>query len=107
MPAAESLWDTTPECPLGRTLDVLRGKWATLIVHELLAGPRRFGDLRAALPGASAKTLAERLRILEHQGVATRTVHAEVPPRVVYALTPRGRALESVMRVMWDWGAAD
>lgn len=62
---------------------VLDGKWSTLIIRELLHGLRRFGELRAALRIGSPKTLTERLRIPEHPGVLTRTVHVEVPPRVV------------------------
>ena len=86
------------------TLSVLEGKWATLVVRDLLSGPKRFGELRALLGGPSAKTLTDRLRALEHRGVLTRTVHAEVPPRVVYELTPRGRSLEPVLQAMLAWG---
>ena len=93
------------DCPLSRALRVVEGKWSTLIIRELLDGPKRFGELRKALDIGSAKTLTERLRILEHHGVLTRTVHAEVPPRVVYALTPQGEAFRSVMDAMWAWGA--
>ena len=74
---------------------------------ELLSGPKRFTELRVALAIGSAKTLTERLRILEHQGVLTRTVHAEVPPRVVYALTERGLSFRSVLEAMAAWGEAD
>lgn len=91
-------------CGVERTLQVLDGKWTTLVVRELLAGPQRFGQLRTALGQPSAKTLTERLRALEHQGVLTRTVYAEVPPRVVYELTERGHSLRSVLHAMLDWG---
>ncbi|PTA47482.1 helix-turn-helix domain-containing protein [Micromonospora sp. RP3T] len=91
-------------CGVERTLRVLDGKWTTLIVRELLTGPKRFGELRTALGGPSAKTITDRLRVLEHQGILTRTVHAEVPPRVVYALTDRGRSLRSVLDAMLVWG---
>lgn len=94
-------------CPVERALDVLSGKWTTLIVRELLTGPKRFGELRSALGSPSPKTITERLRILEHQGVLTRTVHAEVPPKVVYALTDRGETLRSLLEAMMDWGIAD
>ena len=77
----------TAGCPIEHALLVLDGKWSTLIIRELLTGPKRFGELRKRLNIGSPKTLTERLRILEHQGVLTRTVHAEVPPRVVYELT--------------------
>jgi DNA-binding HxlR family transcriptional regulator len=97
----------TAGCPIERALLILDGKWSTLIIRELLTGPKRFGELRAALGIGSPKTLTERLRILEHQGVLTRTVHAEVPPRVVYELTDRGRSFRSVLAAMAEWGDAD
>lgn len=93
-------------CGVERTLQVLDGKWTTLIVRELLGGPRRFGELRTALGNPSAKTITERLRTLEYQRVITRTVHAEVPPRVVYALTERGESLRPVLLSMLAWGDA-
>jgi DNA-binding HxlR family transcriptional regulator len=97
----------TAGCPIEHALLVLHGKWSTLIIRELLSGPKRFGQLRTTLAIGSPKTLTERLRILEHQGVLTRTVHAEVPPRVVYALTDRGRRFRSVLEAMAAWGEAD
>lgn len=92
------------DCGVGRCLRVLDGKWTTLVVRELLSGPKRFGELRTALGSPSAKTLTERLRALEHQRMLTRTVHAEVPPRVVYELTERGQSLRPVLLAMLDWG---
>jgi DNA-binding HxlR family transcriptional regulator len=97
----------TAECPVERALLVLDGRWSVLIIRELLTGPKRFGELRSGLGIGSPKTLTERLRILEHQGVLTRTVHAEVPPRVVYELTERGRGFRSVLEAMAAWGEAD
>jgi DNA-binding HxlR family transcriptional regulator len=97
----------TAGCPIERALLVLDGKWSTLIIRELLTGPKRFTELRTALAIGSPKTLTERLRILEHQGVLTRTVHAEIPPRVVYALTERGQSFRSVLEAMAAWGEAD
>ena len=94
-------------CGVERTLEVLDGKWTTLILRELLPGPRRFTELRTALGGPSPKTLTDRLRVLEHQGVLTRTVHAQVPPRVVYELTARGHSLRSVLVAMLEWGERD
>ena len=93
----------TANCPVERALLVLEGRWSVLIIRELLLGPKRFGELRAALGMSSPKTLTERLRILEHHGVLTRTIYAEVPPRVVYELTDRGRGLRSVLDAMAVW----
>lgn len=96
-----------PECGVERTMDVLGGRWTTLIVRELLGGTRRFSELRRALVRISPKTLTARLRDLETQGVLTRTVYAEVPPRVDYALTPRGEALGEIIAAMARWGSAE
>ncbi|HET7048721.1 MAG TPA: helix-turn-helix domain-containing protein [Solirubrobacteraceae bacterium] len=105
----DPLLDSRPtrSCPIERALLVLDGKWSTLIIRELLSGPKRFGELRAGLGISSPKTLTERLRILEHQDVLTRTVYAEVPPRVVYELTDRGQSFRSVLEAMAAWGNAD
>lgn len=97
----------TTGCPIEQALLVLDGRWSVLIIRDLLAGPKRFGELRDSLEIGSPKTLTERLRILEHQGVLTRTVHAEVPPRVVYALTERGQSFRSVLEAMAAWGDRD
>jgi DNA-binding HxlR family transcriptional regulator len=96
--------DPIGSCGVARTLQVLDGKWTTLIVRDLLTGPQRFSELRAALDNVSAKTLTDRLRALEHQGILTRTVHAEIPPRVVYKLTEQGQSLQSVLYAMLQWG---
>lgn len=97
----------TSGCPIERALLVVDGKWSTLILRDLMTGPKRFGELRASLGVGSPKTLTERLRSLEHHGVLTRTVHAEVPPRVVYELTERGHSFRSVLESMAEWGGAD
>lgn len=96
-----------PECPIARFLTVLDGPWATLIVRELLTGPKRFTELRTALPGISPKTLSSRLKRLEHTGLATRTAYAEVPPRVEYELTPAGGRLDTVLATMAEWAERD
>lgn len=93
-----------PACSVERTVDVVSGKWTTLIVRELLHGTRRYGELRSALTGVSPKTLTDKLRDLEDHGILTRTVHPSVPPKVEYTLTEKGRALEGVIRAMQTWG---
>ena len=96
---------STLGCPIDRTLQAVGGRWATLIVRNLLShSPRRFGELRAGLPGISPKTLTAQLRHLEAAGVLTRHAFAEVPPRVEYRLTERGRHLEPILLAMWEWG---
>lgn len=93
-----------PECGVERFLLLLDGPWATLIVRELLVGPLRFSELRSKLKGISAHTLTHRLRKFETSGLVTRTVFAEVPPRVVYELTPLGASLQPLLYAMNDWG---
>ena len=93
-----------PCCGVARFLLLLEGPWASLIVRELLAGPRRFTELRSALLGISAHTLTHRLRQFETAGLVVRTAYAETPPRVVYALTPQGEELRAVFDAMRVWG---
>lgn len=92
-----------PECGVARFLTLLDGPWATLIVRDLLHGPARFSELRTGLTGISAHTLSNRLRRFEEHGLVTRTVYAEVPPRVVYELTESGMGLKSVLDAMNVW----
>src|SRR5882724_10729396 len=91
-------------CPIERTVNILEGKWTLLILRELFTGTKRFGELRAGLPGVSPKTLAERLRILEKQGIIVRTIYPEVPPRVEYSLTSLGQTLNPIIEALRDWG---
>lgn len=91
-------------CPIERAVSILDGKWTLLIIRELFGGTRRFGELRAVLDGVSPKTLTDRLRELEEQGVVERTVYAEIPPRVEYKLTKRGKAAWPVIEALRDWG---
>ena len=95
---------TDARCTIERTLDVIGSKWATLVLRELLGGTKRFGEMRARLTGVSPKTLTDRLRELEAHGIVERTVYAEVPPRVEYALTEKGRALRPILEAMGAWG---
>lgn len=89
---------------MARFLSLLDGPWATLIVRELLRGPHRFTELAEALPRISAHTLTNRLRTFEKHGLVSRTAYAEVPPRVVYELTPAGQDLRPVLEAMDAWG---
>ncbi|MBI3687731.1 MAG: helix-turn-helix transcriptional regulator [Actinobacteria bacterium] len=91
-------------CPVAATLSVLDGRWTILVVRDLLAGTRRFSELRRSLAGVSPKTLTDRLRALEGAGLVRRQIYAEVPPRVEYSLTERGRTLEPIIDAMAAWG---
>lgn len=90
---------------LGRALGVVGHKWTLLIVEELLEGPRRFTEIERSLGGANPKMVAARMRELVAAGLVTRTSYAEVPPRVEYTLTERGRALRPAVDALRRWGA--
>ncbi|CAL9566799.1 hypothetical protein SUDANB58_04755 [Streptomyces sp. enrichment culture] len=94
-------------CSAARALDLVGDRWTLLIVRELLAGPRRYTDLHADLPGVSTDVLASRLRDMERDGLATRR---RLPPpgaAYVYELTSRGRELLPVLQALGRWGAAE
>jgi DNA-binding HxlR family transcriptional regulator len=92
-------------CPVAQAVAVLDGKWTILIIRDLLGGVRRFSDLRDSLAGISPKTLTDRLRELEAEGILTRTIYAEIPPRVEYELTTAGHRLRPVLEALAAWGA--
>ena len=92
-------------CPVARAVRSLDGKWTLLIIRDLLGGTRRFGELRTSLAGVSSKTLTDRLRELTEDGLVTRTMYAEIPPRVEYSLTDRGRAAAPIIDALGAWGA--
>ena len=84
--------------PLSKLLGLLSSRWTLLLLHRLhMEGPTRFGELRRRLGGVSTKTLTERLRLLEGEGLLSRHYEPTVPPQVTYAITPRVLELESVM----------
>src|SRR5438105_3216536 len=87
-------------CPVARTAKIISGKWTLLIIRDLAAGVKRFNQLERSLQGISPKTLSERLRSLEEEGVIVRQTFAEVPPRVEYSLTERGHDLVEVVECM-------
>ncbi len=90
-----------------RTLSVIGYRWAGRVLYVLLDGRKRHGELLRLLPGISPKTLTDRLRELEQEGFVVREQFAEIPPRVEYELTDRGRSLSVVFDVMGEWGCAD
>ncbi|MFN3267176.1 MAG: winged helix-turn-helix transcriptional regulator [Deinococcales bacterium] len=93
-----------PECAVERTLEIIGGKWTTLILRDLLTGTKRFGELRKSLVGIPPKTLTERLRDLEQNGILVRIQHPTIPPKVEYTLTPKGLALGAIIASMAAWG---
>jgi len=91
-------------CPIARTAEIISGKWTLLIIRDLASGVKRFNQLERSLHGISPKTLSERLRSLEEEGIITRQTFAEVPPRVEYSLTEKGRDLVDVIESMRSYG---
>ena len=93
-----------PECPVATTVQVIGSKWKLLIIRNLRTRPWRFNELHKDLQGISQKVLTDSLRALEADGVVTRTVYAEVPPRVEYALSELGETLRPILDAMERWG---
>ena len=91
-------------CPVCRTADIVCGKWTLLLVRELAHGHSRFCELERSLAGISPRTLSLRLRALEEQAIVERHTFPEVPPRVEYALTEKGRALLPIIDDMRTYG---
>ena len=92
-----------PECPTRVVLDRLGDKWTVLVVGLLRGGPLRFTELRNGIGGVAPKVLTETLRALERDGLVTRTVFAQVPPRVDYELTAVGHSLAEPLDLLRDW----
>jgi DNA-binding HxlR family transcriptional regulator len=92
-------------CPIEKALEIIGSKWMFLIIRDLLIdGTLRYSELQKSIQGISPKTLALRLRELEQHGLVERTVYPEVPPRVEYSLTARGRELEPIFVGLKVWG---
>lgn len=92
------------KCPVNFTLELIGGRWKTLILFNLQEKPLRFSELKRALPGVTEKMLTQQLRELEADKLVTRMVYAEVPPRVEYSLTDLGKSLRPVMNNIAQWG---
>ena len=93
-----------PACPVATTVSLIGSKWKLLILRNLMARPWRFNELRRSLDGISQKVLTDALRSMEEDGIITRTVYPEVPPRVEYALSEIGESLGPVIAAMENWG---
>ncbi|MFN7990580.1 MAG: helix-turn-helix domain-containing protein [Candidatus Micrarchaeia archaeon] len=91
-------------CPVEATLKVLGGKWKILILFHLNGDARRFSEIRRSIPGITEKMLTQQLKELEADGVVSRKVYPQVPPKVEYAITKYGKTLDPVIRAMCQWG---
>ena len=96
--------DELPDCPVATTVSLIGSKWKLLIIRNLLNRPWRFNELQKDLEGISQKVLTDSLRSMESDGIITRTVFPEVPPRVEYALSPLGESLRPIINSMAVWG---
>ena len=92
-----------PACPVATTVALIGSKWKLLILRNLMARPWRFNELKKDLNGVSQKVLTDSLRSLEEDGIVTRTVYPEVPPRVEYALSDLGESMRPIIDVMQRW----
>lgn len=93
-----------PACPVETTLTLISDRWKVLILRDLMDGTKRFGELKKSIGTITQKVLTSNLRDMEASGLLTRTVYAEVPPRVEYTLTETGYSLKPILDAMWDWG---
>lgn len=96
--------DKVYNTPVEVTLEVIGGKWKSLLVYHLMAGPLRFSELKRRVPDITEKMLTQQLRELERAGVLSRTIFPEVPPRVEYRVTEHGATLQPVLEAMCAWG---
>lgn len=94
-----------PDCPVATTVQLIGNKWKLLIIRNLLNRPWRFNELKKNLDGISQKVLTDSLRSMEEDGIITRTVYPEVPPRVEYALSELGETMRPILSSMEQWGA--
>ncbi|MBR5345249.1 MAG: helix-turn-helix transcriptional regulator [Clostridia bacterium] len=93
-----------PDCPVATTVHLIGNKWKLLILRNLMARPWRFNEMLRSIPGISQKVLTDNLRALEVDGIITRTVYAEVPPRVEYAVSELGETMRPIIKAMEAWG---
>ncbi len=95
------------DCPVEATLDVIGGKWKGVILFLLIDKTMRFSELGRALQKVTQRTLTNQLRELEADDLIVRKVYAQVPPKVEYSLSKKGRSLENILKTMRDWGQSN
>ena len=91
-------------CPVETTARIVGGRWKAAVLEQLFQGTRRFSELKRAIAGITQRTLSQQLRDLQGTGIVERTVYADTPPRVVYAITPLGKSLRPLLDAMCHWG---
>ncbi|WP_394832501.1 helix-turn-helix transcriptional regulator [Pendulispora rubella] len=106
MAAKKKTYDCAAGCPVEAALDLIDGKWKGVILYHLQEGTLRFNELQRRLGAVNHRMLAKQLRELEESGLITRTIHAQVPPRVDYALSPEGKSMQPIIEALAAWGQA-
>lgn len=101
----DKTYDKNIPCSVERILSLLSSKWTIFILRDLCSGTKRFGQLRKSLQGISPKTLSQRLRALEKEGMVSKKIYPEIPPRVEYSLTSRGESLKNILLPLIEWAA--
>jgi DNA-binding HxlR family transcriptional regulator len=91
-------------CPVEATARIVGGRWKAAVLEQLFQGTKRFSELKRAITGITQRTLSQQLRDLQNTGIVERTVYADTPPRVVYAITPLGKSLRPLLLTMCHWG---
>jgi DNA-binding HxlR family transcriptional regulator len=99
--------DCSPGCAVEATLTLIDGKWKGVVLYHLLEGTLRFNEIRRRLPNVTQRMLTNQLRELESDGLVVRKIYPQVPPKVEYSLSARGRSLEPVITALKAWGDAN
>lgn len=100
---SEKKYKAACDCPITATIDIIGGKWKPVIIWILIQEPKRFGELHKSIPGISLKVLSRQLKELEAHGIITRKAYPEVPPKVEYSLSEKGRSLTNIMQQLASW----
>ncbi len=101
----ENKLEITKSCPVTRCMEIIGGKWKTVIIYLISMNINRFGKLQRSCEGISKQMLTKQLRELEKDGIISRKIFAEIPPRVEYSVTPKGETLFPILESMAKWGA--
>jgi DNA-binding HxlR family transcriptional regulator len=91
-------------CPVETTARIVGGRWKAAVLEQLFQSTKRFSELKRSIAGITQRTLSKQLHDLQSSGIVERTVYADTPPRVVYAITPLGRSLRPLLDSMCHWG---
>ena len=94
----------TKSCPVTKCMEIIGGKWKTVIIYLIATKINRFGKLQRSCEGISKQMLTKQLRELEKDGIISRKIYAEIPPRVEYSVTPKGETLFPILESMESWG---